>query len=142
MEQRIKIEFPEYPFYEEDFQLASTIKGFQQLGYVNPKPFGPWFYYKVNNETTEESINIFLDTLPKEFGFSFSESGTTLKVQRVGNKYFFYPFAHGKSSIWHSVTRSEMLKLIYDNKAHQYQQSFRTFRATLIPVEGENAYKK
>src|SRR5690242_4274878 len=100
MEKRIKTEFPEYLFYEEDFQLASIIKGFQQLGYINPKPFGPWFYYKVNNETTDEDINNFLDTLPKEFGFSFNKSlnppekvpNTTVIVQKVGDKYLFYFF--------------------------------------------------
>lgn len=147
MEKRIKIEFPPYAFYEEDFKLAETIKGLKKIGHVNPKPFGPYFYYQVDKATTEENINDFLNSLPTEFSFQFSKrldpltgiSDTSTIVHRQGDKYFYYFFSHGQSKVWHSATRTEIFKLLVANKEFQYQQSFRTFRSTHSPVEGESA---
>lgn len=105
----------------------------------------PKFAYKIDNSTTAEDISTFLDTFPTDFEFFFfdnfhsqiSDPGAYLSVQHYGDTFIYQLGNNGWSSKWKTISKNELIDLIYKNRKHQDGDYIEVYRRYKTVTEGQ-----
>ncbi|KIC95942.1 RDD family protein [Flavihumibacter solisilvae] len=144
----IPLNIPAYEFGDEDKRLALQIIGLKFSHVINPKPFALVFHFHINEQTTFQNLEDFLNTVPGEFQIEYfrpfdsekSEAGTMVTVQMYGSDYCFYNRSHGQDKIWKAFTREALLTELFTYRQHQNFGEINVSRIGKKAIVGEKAY--
>jgi len=144
-EKKIKVDFS-YDKADIDRQEIRVIRGLDFLNEISHRPVEkPYFAYTVNRLTTMENISLFLDTLPKDFQFTFfnnfypqiSDPGAYVAIQHYGEIFIFHLSNHGWTTVWTSMSKEDLIDYIYKNREYQFENHIEVHRQYKTRTVGE-----